>query len=135
MPHTPVRRTKIVATLGPSWDQPTQMAALLDSGVNVVRINASHGTPDIRARWIGSLREVLAGRRDSAAILLDLQGPRIRIGDLPAPLRLEAGQRVVFAPEAEFTETNIPTPSSGSRNRFEWNHMVSPPCPIPRYPL
>ena len=61
MPHTPVRRTKIVATLGPAWDQPAQMAALLDAGVDVVRINASHGTPEIRARWIRSLREVLAG--------------------------------------------------------------------------
>ena len=109
MPHSPVRRTKIVATLGPSWDQPAQMAALLDAGVNVVRINASHGTPEIRARWIGSLREVLAGRRDSAAILLDLQGPRIRIGDLPGPLRLEPGQRVVFAPEAEAAPDEIPT--------------------------
>jgi pyruvate kinase len=109
MPQSPVRRTKIVATLGPSWDQPAQMAALLDAGVNVVRINASHGTPEIRARWIASLREVLAGRRDSAAILLDLQGPRIRIGDLPAPLRLEPGQRVVFAPEAEAGPDEIPT--------------------------
>jgi pyruvate kinase len=109
MPHASVRRTKIVATLGPSWDEPAQMTALLDAGVNVVRINASHGTPEIRAQWIGRLREVLAGRRDSAAILLDLQGPRIRIGDLAAPLRLEPGQRVVFAPEAEAAPDEIPT--------------------------
>ena len=40
-----VRRTKIVATLGPAWSEPAQMTALLDAGVNVVRINASHGTP------------------------------------------------------------------------------------------
>src|SRR3954452_608098 len=109
MPQSPLRRTKIVATLGPSWDQPAQMAALLDAGVNVVRINASHGTPEIRARWIASLREGLAGRRDSVALLLDLQGPRIRIGDLTAPLRLEPGQRVVFAPEAEAGPDEIPT--------------------------
>src|SRR5919112_2260176 len=101
MPVSSVRRTKIVATLGPAWEQPAQMAALLDAGVNVVRINASHGSAEIRARWIARLREVLAGRRDSAAILLDLQGPRIRIGDLAAPLHLEPGQRVVFPPEAE----------------------------------
>ena len=55
MPRTPIRRTKIVATLGPAWDQPAQMTALLDAGVNVVRINASHGTPEIRARWIEQL--------------------------------------------------------------------------------
>jgi pyruvate kinase len=109
MPPSPVRRTKIVATLGPSWDEPAQMAALLDAGVNVVRINASHGNAEIRARWIARLREVLAGRRDPAAILLDLQGPRIRIGDLAAPLHLEAGQRVAFAPEVEANSDEIPT--------------------------
>src|SRR5437588_19689 len=58
MPRTPVRRTKIVATLGPAWDEPAQMVALIDAGVNVVRINASHGTPGIRTRWIQQLREL-----------------------------------------------------------------------------
>ena len=64
-----VRRTKIVATLGPAWDSREQMAALLDAGVDVVRVNASHGTPDIRARWIRELREVIDARsaRASAA--------------------------------------------------------------------
>ncbi len=61
MPHTPIRRTKIVATLGPAWDRPEQMTALLDAGVDVVRINASHGTPEIRARWIEQLRGVTGG--------------------------------------------------------------------------
>src|ERR671921_2716945 len=99
MPRTPVRRTKIVATLGPAWDSPSKMAALLDAGVNVVRINASHGTAEIRARWIAQLREVTRDRRDSVAILLDLQGPRIRVGTLASPLHLESGQTVTFAPE------------------------------------
>jgi len=108
MPDSPVRRTKIVATLGPSWDQPAQMAALLDAGVNVVRINASHGTPEIRARWVTQLRQVLEGRRDSAAVLLDLQGPRIRVGELARPVRLEPGQRVTFAPEGEAAADEIP---------------------------
>src|SRR3954451_14992482 len=99
MPQSPVRRTKIVATLGPSWDQPAKMAALLDAGVNVVRINASHGTPEIRARWIAQLREITSGRPEAVAVLLDLQGPRIRIGTLAEPRRLEVGSTVTFAPE------------------------------------
>ena len=99
MLRSPIRRTKIVATLGPAWEQRAQMTALLDAGVDVVRINASHGTPEIRARWIHQLRSVLEGRRQSAAVLLDLQGPRIRIGALTTPLKLAPGQRVVFAPE------------------------------------
>ena len=77
------------------------MTTLLDAGVNVVRINASHGTAEIRARWVEQLREVTRDRRDSVAVLVDLQGPRIRVGTLPQPLHLEIGQTVTFAPEAE----------------------------------
>jgi pyruvate kinase len=106
-----IRRTKIVATLGPAWDSKDKMSALLDAGVDVVRVNASHGTPELRERWIRELKEVIAARsgRGSAAILLDLQGPRIRVGRLPTPLLLEAGQRIVFAPEADAGNGEIPT--------------------------
>ncbi len=107
MSHT--RRTKIVATLGPSWDQPAQLVALLDAGVNVVRINASHGSGEIRARWIQELKTLREGRREATAILLDLQGPRIRVGTLAEPLRLEPAQRVVFAPEDLARPGEIPT--------------------------
>src|SRR5688572_20630540 len=109
MSRTSIRRTKIVATLGPAWEQPARMTALLDAGVDVVRINASHGTPEIRTRWIGQLRTVLASRREAAAVLFDLQGPRIRVGSLKAPIRLEPGQRVVFAPESVARPGEIPT--------------------------
>ena len=104
-----VRRTKIVATLGPAWSEPAQMTALLDAGVNVVRINASHATSEIRAGWITQLKEIMEGRAESAAILVDLQGPRIRVGTLAEPMRLEPGQRVVFAPESEARPGEIPT--------------------------
>jgi pyruvate kinase len=109
MSRSSIRRTKIVATLGPAWDQPARMTALLDAGVDVVRINASHGTPEIRTRWIDQLRTVLGSRREAAAILFDLQGPRIRVGNLKAPIRLEPGQRVVFAPEGLARPGEIPT--------------------------
>jgi pyruvate kinase len=111
-----LRRTKIVATLGPSWDQPDHIAALLDAGVDVVRINASHGTPEIRSRWVERLRQVFASRNESAAILFDLQGPRIRVGSLPDPVRLEAGTKVVFAPEEEAGLGEIPTTYEGLAN-------------------
>src|SRR3970040_1700997 len=106
---TYVRRTKIVATLGPAWSEPPQMTALLDAGVNVVRINASHATSEIRAHWIGELQGIMKQRAESGAILVDLQGPRIRVGALPEPLRLEVGQRVVFAPETDARVGEIPT--------------------------
>jgi len=103
------RRTKIVATLGPSWATPEAMTELLDAGVNVVRINASHGTPEERDKWVGQLNELIGARSESAAILVDLPGPRIRVGTLEAPLPLEADQEVVFAPEDEAGKDEIPT--------------------------
>ena len=108
-----VRRTKIVATLGPAWAEPAQMTALLDAGVNVVRINASHATPEIRAGWITQLQQIINDRTESAAILLDLQGPRIRVGHLEEPLRLDPGQRVLFAPEGDARTGEIPTTYEG----------------------
>ncbi|MFN2317525.1 MAG: pyruvate kinase, partial [Gemmatimonadales bacterium] len=66
---TDVRRTKIVATLGPAWATSAGMHQLLDAGVNVVRINASHGTPETRSEWIRMLKAVQAERSTSSAIL------------------------------------------------------------------
>jgi pyruvate kinase len=104
-----LRRTKIVATLGPSWETPDQIRAMLDAGVDVVRINASHGTPEIRSRWITSIKAVQADRDKASAILVDLHGPRIRVGELAAPIPLSFGQSVVFAPEDKAGEGEIPT--------------------------
>ena len=112
MSRTRYRRTKIVATLGPSWDSRDGMIALLDAGVDVVRINASHGTPEVRIGWIRQLREVLAERQEkgkAGAILVDLQGPRIRVGRLDDPVHLEKGQQVVFAPGASANAAELPT--------------------------
>ena len=104
-----IRRTKIVATLGPAWEQPEQMCALLDAGVNLVRVNSSHGTPEIRAKWITDFHAVQRGRPAASALLVDLQGPRIRVGGLPEPRTLEAGEQVVFALEDSAREGDIPT--------------------------
>jgi len=81
---------------------------MLDAGVNVVRINASHGTAEVRGRLMETLREVLAGRRDAVPVLLDLQGPRIRVGELGAPRWLAPGEQVTFAPENSARSADIP---------------------------
>ena len=104
-----IRRTKIVATLGPAWSQPAQMHALFDAGVNVVRVNASHGTPALRREWMTNVKRVREERREAIGLLLDLQGPRIRVGMLAQPIRLVPGQLVTFAPEDEVQEGEIPT--------------------------
>ncbi len=108
-----IRRTKIVATLGPMSGTEAQVAALLEAGVNVVRINASHGTADIRGEWIATVRRVAEAKGLPVAVLLDLQGPRIRVGDLPKPRELAAAQTVVFAPEDVARGDELPTTYAG----------------------
>ena len=72
--------TKIVATLGPSADSEAVMRSLFDAGVDVFRLNASHGTQEDHARRIRMVRELAAERKTHTGILLDLQGPKIRLG-------------------------------------------------------
>jgi pyruvate kinase len=108
-PEPRFRRTKIVATLGPATATPQVLGALLDAGVDVVRINSSHGTPQIRAEWMELVCRVRAVRDRHVALLVDLQGPRIRVGSLKEPVQLAEGKEVVFAPEDEAKGSEIPT--------------------------
>jgi len=104
-----VRRAKIVATLGPGSADPALVAALIAAGMDVARLNASHGTQEQLAGLIATVRAAAEAAGKPVAILLDLQGPRIRVGDLPAPLTLTAGQEAVFAPEETANAGEIPT--------------------------
>jgi len=104
-----IRRTKIVATLGPATGNETAIGGLLHAGTDVIRINASHGTAELRGEWIATARRVAESADLPVAILLDLQGPRIRVGDLSSPRELTAGQHVVFAPEEVARGDELPT--------------------------
>src|SRR5213079_1697040 len=106
---TLIRRTKIVATLGPATGKPEQIAELIDAGVNVIRVNASHGTPEMRAGWIAAVRQAADAAGVPVAVLWDLQGPRIRVGKLPQPRELVPGETVVFAPEEVARRDELPT--------------------------
>jgi pyruvate kinase len=72
--------TKIVATLGPASDSPAAIRQLLLAGVDVFRLNASHSTQAEHAARIAAIRQVTAELGRPASILLDLQGPKIRLG-------------------------------------------------------
>ena len=108
-----IRRTKIVATLGPATGSDAQIAALLDAGVNVVRVNASHGTPDVRRQWIAAVRRAAEAKGLAVAVLVDLQGPRIRVGQLPTPRELVPGETITFAPEGVARGDELPTTYDG----------------------
>ena len=75
-----LRRTKIVATLGPATESKEQLQKLIEAGVNVVRLNFSHGNPEDHKIRANTIREIAARLNRSVAILGDLQGPKIRIG-------------------------------------------------------
>ncbi|MBI2403822.1 MAG: pyruvate kinase [Gemmatimonadetes bacterium] len=106
---SPFRRTKIVATLGPSSATLKTLEALLVAGVDVVRINSSHGLQETRGGWMDLVKEV-RGRQDRhVGLLVDLQGPRIRVGALERPRTLEVGAEIVFAPEDQARPAEIPT--------------------------
>ena len=94
----PTRRaTKIVATLGPASSDPALLEAMIRAGVNVVRLNFSHGThEDHRARY-DAVRQVEAETGRPIAILADLQGPKLRIGTFAAgKVAVSAGDTFVL---------------------------------------
>ncbi len=81
---TPDRRTKIVCTLGPASNTPETIKALIGAGMNVARINASHGTPADHRRLIDTVRSVADEAGVYVPVLLDLSGPKMRIGTISA---------------------------------------------------
>jgi pyruvate kinase len=88
------RRTKIVATLGPATDEPSVLERLFRAGVDVVRINFSHGAGDDQAERVARVREVSAKVGRDVAIMGDLQGPKIRIESFKEGFtRLTSGQK------------------------------------------
>ena len=106
-------RTKIVCTLGPSSCSPDALRSLMDAGLNVARINFSHASHEQHAATMALVRETAKAVGRPVAILGDLQGPRIRIGELPAPLTLPDGADVVLAPEHSVRDSELPVTYEG----------------------
>ncbi|HUT33296.1 MAG TPA: pyruvate kinase [Planctomycetota bacterium] len=95
-------RTKIVATLGPASDSPKRVRALIEAGVDVFRLNFSHGTHAEHATRVERIRRLAKRLRANVCVLQDLQGPKIRTG------RLEGGGPVVLKPGTRLTITTRP---------------------------
>ena len=101
------RRTKIVATLGPSTDAPGMLEKLICAGVNVVRMNFSHGSPEDHKDRARQIRDLAHKYKRSVAILGDLQGPKIRIARFAnGPIRLEVGDKFCLDAELGRDEGN-----------------------------
>jgi pyruvate kinase len=105
------RRTRIVATVGPASRDPKMLSALVEAGVNVFRLNMSHGTHEQHLEVIGHIREIGTRLKRHVAILGDLCGPKIRVGLFPGgSVMLETGSDVVVTTrDVPGTATLIPS--------------------------
>ena len=93
-----MRRTKIVATIGPATSEPDALEALLDAGVDVVRLNAAHGTPDVHAERAASARAAAAALDRTVGVLVDLPGPKLRTGPVVGDeIQLRTDSRFVLS--------------------------------------
>jgi pyruvate kinase len=92
-----MRRTKIICTIGPATESAEQLSALVEAGMNVARLNFSHGSHEFHGQTIAHLRKISAERGKPLALLQDLCGPKIRLGILPREgLEVQAGEEVTF---------------------------------------
>jgi pyruvate kinase len=104
----PSRRTKILATIGPATASPERLDALIEAGMDAARLNFSHGTHEEHAARARAIREASERAGRPVALVADLQGPKLRLGDLPAPVLLVRGEEVVVAAEQAATNGELP---------------------------
>jgi pyruvate kinase len=99
-----MRKTKIIATLGPATESAEMIGRLVDGGVNVFRLNMSHATHDWVRRVVTDIRAAAAVRHIHVGTMMDTQGPAIRTGDLGMPLDLQPGEKFTLTVRGEHSE-------------------------------
>ncbi len=107
-------KTKIVCTIGPSSNTPEQICGLIENGMSIARLNFSHGSHDEHAAMIAAIREASRKTERPVAILQDLCGPKIRVGEIPGDgLMLIAGQELVLTTDVKPAQGNRVSVSLG----------------------
>lgn len=110
-----IRRAKIIATIGPSSNTIEMLEKMILAGMNAARVNMSHGTYEAHEQSIKNIRQASKNVGREVAILLDLQGPKIRVDKLPEPLELKDNEVWVIGPShvkdqyPEYAKNFIPT--------------------------
>ncbi len=102
-------RTKVVCTLGPATSSPERIGALVRGGMDLARVNMSHGELAGHARAIEAVRDAAYHAGRPVAVLVDLAGPKIRVGELEQSIELTVGSTVIVAPEGTARPYEIPT--------------------------
>ncbi len=90
------KRTKILATLGPSSDSVEIIEGLIKSGANMFRLNFSHGSHEYHLNTLKNIRTAMSNLNTTVAVLQDISGPKVRIGDLKEPFELYKGDTITF---------------------------------------
>jgi pyruvate kinase len=104
----PARRTKIVATIGPASSGPDLVEALMEAGMDGARLNFSHGTHADHGESARRVREAQERAGRPIALIADLCGPKIRVGDLPEPVVVRPGDSIVVAGESVAEPGDLP---------------------------
>jgi pyruvate kinase len=118
------RRTKIVATIGPASATPERLAQLARAGMDGARLNLSHGTHDEHRERARLVRETEAELGRPIALIADLQGPKLRIGDLDEPIELHRGENIVVAGGAASSNGELPVSPSVISEVLQPGHDV-----------
>jgi pyruvate kinase len=107
-----MRRTKIICTIGPATASPERLDALIEAGMDVSRLNFSHGSHEFHGQTIQQLRAISSQHRKPLALLQDLCGPKIRLGKLPPDgIKVQTGDEVTFVLNEEGNNPDeIPLP-------------------------
>src|ERR1700704_5345410 len=109
-----MRRTKIVCTIGPASSSVRVLTSMLRAGMDVARLNFSHGTHEQHARVIRLLRDLTTNSEKPLAILQDLSGPKVRLGQIASgAVVLKRGQRIVLTTRdvpGDDHEVSLPVP-------------------------
>ena len=92
-----IRKTKIIATIGPRSSSKKVLVQMISRGVNVCRLNFSHLSHEKAKKIISNIKEINQELHVHTAILADLQGPKIRVGVLEKPIKLLKGKEVFFS--------------------------------------
>jgi pyruvate kinase len=116
-----MRRTKIVATIGPATESPEILDALILAGLDVARLNSSHSGPEDLARRLEAVREAADRAGRHVAVMLDLAGPKLRLGEVKEGTRLEGG--------ADFTLVSGECDGDGSRACLSYEGLAEDVVP------
>lgn len=116
-----LRHTKIAATIGPACGDAESIRSLVKAGLNIARLNFSHGTHESHASMINLLRTVEKNEEEPLTIMQDLRGPRLRLGELPEKgLPVKPGQVVVFCTTLDkYDGTRVPLPFAKLENSLK----------------